>query len=474
MSLYLKYRPQNFDNLVGQDFISETLRNAILQNKLVGAYLFTGPRWTGKTSTARIFAKTINCLNQKGWNPCLQCEICEAFAENRLIDIIEIDAASYTGVDNIRDIIEKAQFTPSQAKYKVYIIDEVHMLSKWAFNALLKILEEPPSHVKFILATTEINKVPETILSRCQRYDFKNIDNESIEKRLLYIAKEEDIKIEKKALYYIVKNASWGMRNAINLFEQLIVGDKITYENIVENLWITEDDTLQQFFQKLLKNEKSIIQDFDMLLSSGKNIKLFLKDLVFYVKDEILLLLRENKNYTKELLILEILDEAYAKTKNSLDEKITFLSAILKIISSWEKNIEIKEIKKEEKKQEIFYKKETKKQEKNITNDMIEDIFWNPSDEVFGKKETKKEEFVQDESELKKNLIQELKKIWGKWVIILGLEWANFKKEWETFIIGFSKKMPYNSINNTESLSLINQALENLWQQWKIELRLLS
>jgi len=140
-----------------------------------------------------------------------------------LIDIIEIDAASYTGVDNIRDIIEKAQFTPSQAKYKVYIIDEVHMLSKGAFNALLKILEEPPSHVKFILATTEINKVPETILSRCQRYDFKNIDDTSIEKRLHYIAKEENIKIEKKALYYIVKNAQGGMRNAINIFEQLIV-----------------------------------------------------------------------------------------------------------------------------------------------------------------------------------------------------------------------------------------------------------
>ncbi|NUJ97564.1 DNA polymerase III subunit gamma/tau [Candidatus Gracilibacteria bacterium] len=474
MSLYLKYRPQNFDNLVGQDFISETLRNAILQDKLVGAYLFTGPRGTGKTSTARIFAKTINCLNQKDGNPCLQCEICEAFAENRLIDIIEIDAASYTGVDNIRDIIEKAQFTPSQAKYKVYIIDEVHMLSKGAFNALLKILEEPPSHVKFILATTEINKVPETILSRCQRYDFKNIDNESIEKRLLYIAKEEDIKIEKKALYYIVKNASGGMRNAINLFEQLIVGDKITYENIVENLGITEEDTLQQFFQKLLENENSIIQDFDTLLSSGKNIKLFLKDLIFYVKDEILLLLRENKNYTKELLILEILDEAYAKTKNSLDEKITFLSAILKIISSGKQNIEIKEIKKEKQKtEEVFYKKETKKEE-NITNDMIEDIFGNPSDEIFVKKETKKEEFVQDESELKKNLIQELKKIGGKGVIILGLEGANFKKEGETFIIVFIKKMPYNSINNTESLSLIHQALENLGHQGKIELRLLS
>lgn len=472
MSLYLKYRPQNFDNLVGQDFINETLRNAILQDKLVGAYLFTWPRGTGKTSTARLFAKTINCLHPKNGNPCLKCDICQAFAENRLIDIIEIDAASYTGVDNIRDIIEKAQFTPSQAKYKVYIIDEVHMLSKGAFNALLKILEEPPSHVKFILATTEINKVPETILSRCQRYDFKNIDDTSIEKRLHYIAKEENIKIEKKALYYIVKNAQGGMRNAINIFEQLIVWNEVTYENITQNFWITEEETLKEFLQKLLKKERSIIADFDNLLSSGKNIKLFLKDLIFYIKDEILLLLRENKNYEKELLILEILDETYTKTKNSLDEKITFLSGILKIISS-EKNIEeeIELPKKEEKQVEVFQKKE--KVEEIITNDMIEDIFGNPWDEVFVKEEKKEEENHQEDEDLKKKILKELKNLWVKGVVILGIEWATLKKEWDKIIFIFTKKMAFNSVNNGTNLSLIQEAVEKLWQQWKIELKLL-
>jgi len=207
MSLYLKYRPQDFESLVGQDFIKNTLQAAIAQDKTVGAYLFTGPRGTGKTSTARIFAKALNCLHLKNGNPCLTCEICLSFAENKLIDIIEIDAASYTGVDNIREIIEKAQFQPTKTKYKVYIIDEVHMLSKGAFNALLKILEEPPQHVKFILATTEIQKVPETILSRCQRYDFKSITDEDMRKRLEFVFGSEKVDCEKEAMDYIIKQA---------------------------------------------------------------------------------------------------------------------------------------------------------------------------------------------------------------------------------------------------------------------------
>lgn len=169
--------------------------------------MFTGPRGTGKTSTARIFAKAINCTNIKNGDPCLNCQICASAQEDSLIDIIEIDAASHTGVDNIREIIERAQFQPSHAKYKVYIIDEVHMLSKGAFNALLKILEEPPKHVKFILATTDIHKVPDTILSRCQRYDFTNFVNEEIQGRLEYIAKEEGIKVDKESYEYIVSSA---------------------------------------------------------------------------------------------------------------------------------------------------------------------------------------------------------------------------------------------------------------------------
>ena len=188
MALYLKYRPKDFDSIVGQDFVKNTLKKAVETEKTVWAYLLCGPRWTGKTSTARIFAKAINCENPNKWNPCNSCKICEAINNESLVDVIEIDAASNTWVDNIREIIEKAQYKPTNAKFKVYIIDEVHMLSKWAFNALLKILEEPPSYLKFILATTETHKVPETIVSRCQRYDFKNISTNNIKERLKFIA----------------------------------------------------------------------------------------------------------------------------------------------------------------------------------------------------------------------------------------------------------------------------------------------
>ena len=230
MALYLKYRPLDFSSLVGQDFIKDTLKTAVAENKTVGAYIFTGPRGTWKTSTARIFAKAINCKSTKNWDPDLECDICKAFANDNLIDVIEIDAASHTWVDNIREIIEKAQFRPTQAEYKIYIIDEVHMLSKWAFNALLKILEEPPKHVKFILATTEINKVPDTILSRCQRYDFKNFTDEEIQWRLEYIASLESIQVDEESYKYIVKRSEGGMRNAVSLFEQLISENKISFK----------------------------------------------------------------------------------------------------------------------------------------------------------------------------------------------------------------------------------------------------
>ncbi len=335
MSLYLKYRPADFTNLVWQSFVKETLQKAIENDKTVWAYLFCWPRWTGKTSTARIFAKSVNCLNPIKWNPCLKCEICLDFADEKLIDIIEIDAASHTWVDNIREIIEKAQFSPNKTKYKIYIIDEVHMLSKWAFNALLKILEEPPKHVKFILATTETHKVPETIISRCQRYDFKRISDKDIKDRLWYIAKEEKIKTDEKSIQYIIKNSSWWLRNAISLFEQLIFDWEINYKTIVEKLEIVDENEIDLFLEKLVNSDRTVIEILEKNISDWKNIKLFFKELLFYTKNKSLEILTKWWEITKYIRILDILDDSYTKTKHSLDENITFIIGILKILDSY-------------------------------------------------------------------------------------------------------------------------------------------
>ncbi|MBP1559872.1 MAG: DNA polymerase III subunit gamma/tau [Oscillospiraceae bacterium] len=221
-ALYRKYRPMTFDDVVSQPHITTTLRNQLINGKTAHAYLFTGSRGTGKTTCARILAKALNCLHPVDGNPCLECEICRDADENALADIIEIDAASNNGVDDVRDLRDGAVYTAERCKYKVYIIDEVHMLSKEAFNALLKIMEEPPPHVKFILATTEIHKVLPTILSRCQRYDFRRILPQDITERLMYVAGQENINLDRDAAELIAKTADGGMRDALSLLDQCI------------------------------------------------------------------------------------------------------------------------------------------------------------------------------------------------------------------------------------------------------------
>lgn len=254
-ALYRKWRPQTFADVVGQEHIVRTLRNALQTGRLHHAYLLAGPRGTGKTTTARLIAKAVNCLSPLEERPCDQCEICRAITDGRLIDLMEIDAASNTGVDNIRDLLEKVGFRPAQARFKVYVVDEVHMLSTAAFNALLKTLEEPPEHVIFVLATTEVHKIPETILSRCQRFEFRRIPLTGLVGQLQTIAEAEGISVEPEALDLIARAATGSMRDAISLFDQMAAGGAVTADYVRLMLGAERREVVQSLLQAWLDGD---------------------------------------------------------------------------------------------------------------------------------------------------------------------------------------------------------------------------
>lgn len=318
MSLYRKYRPQSFANLVGQDHIRTTLMNALKGGKVNHAYLFTGPRGTGKTSTARLVAKAINCLNLKEAEPCEECDICRDITDGRLIDLIEIDAASNRGIDEIRDLREKINFSPTRARSKVYIIDEVHMLTKEAFNALLKTLEEPPAHVYFILATTEVHKIPETILSRCQRFDFKRIDTQTLIARLGYIAGQEKIEAEADGLDAIARVAQGGLRDAIGLLEQLSVDGKLTFQHVRDVLGITGKVSLEKLYGFLQAQDvQKGISEITGLYDEGYDLTQFTKDFLELLRQKMLSHVREGNNteISKILGWIEYFQQAYESAK---------------------------------------------------------------------------------------------------------------------------------------------------------------
>lgn len=257
VALYRKYRPEDFDSVVGQDHITIILKNALLENLVSHAYLFSGPRGTGKTSVARILAKALNCEKRLEHNPCGKCSNCKAIKEGSSIDVIEIDAASNRGVDEIRDLREKIKFSPTESLYKVFIIDEIHMLTKEAFNALLKTLEEPPSHAFFILATTEINKVPNTIISRCQRHDFRRVKLAEINNKLTQISKKEKIKISEEGIALISEISDGGLRDALSILDQLASAGSldITISEIVDMVGIAPHQKVYEFVEFLLKKK---------------------------------------------------------------------------------------------------------------------------------------------------------------------------------------------------------------------------
>ncbi len=354
-ALYRKFRPSSFAEMVGQEHITKTLRNQIISNRVGHAYLLNGGRGTGKTSSAKILARAINCLNPDEGEPCNECEICKESLNGSLTDIVEMDAASNNSVEDIRGIREEVNFLPTKAKYRVYIIDEVHMLSTGAFNALLKTLEEPPSHVKFILATTEPQKLPATILSRCQRFDFKKISNDNIVKRLEIVCKESNINIDKTGLNIIASLSEGAMRDALSILERCIQdGDNnISDDKIKELVGLPKIEYIHNICEGIIEqNVDKVINSCDEILNEGKDITNTLWELIKYIKD-ILVYKTTNKvelynetevqnlknvaeNVTKEKLIdlIYSLSELENNVKWSTQKTVVFQAGIIKLCAN--------------------------------------------------------------------------------------------------------------------------------------------
>ena len=338
-ALYRKYRSQTFGQLVGQEVIATTLRQAVEQGKISHAYLFSGPRGTGKTSVAKIFAKAMNCPNQKGGEPCNECYICEAITNGSLEDVIEIDAASNNGVDEIRDIRDKSTYAPSLAPHKVYIIDEVHMLSTGAFNALLKTLEEPTENVVFILATTELHKIPATILSRVQRFEFKSIKTPAIQDHLKAVLDKEGIDYEEEAVAIIARRAEGGMRDALSILDQalsLTAGAQLTTATAEEITGSISQEALDLYVAALAAQDATAALDqLNLIFDNGKNMSRFVTDLLQYLRDLLIVQtggenLHVSERFNQNLAIpqatlfawIDLATRSLADIKNSLQPKI--------------------------------------------------------------------------------------------------------------------------------------------------------
>lgn len=328
-ALYRKFRPGEFDEVKGQDHISQTLQNQIKANRIGHAYLFCGTRGTGKTSVAKIFAKAVNCQHPVNGSPCGTCEMCKAISAGTSMNVIEIDAASNNGVDNIREIREEVAYRPTEGKYKVYIIDEVHMLSIGAFNALLKTLEEPPEYVIFILATTEVHKIPITILSRCQRYDFKRITIDTIATRLSELMDKEGVEVEERAIRYIAKAADGSMRDALSLLDQCIafyLGQKLTYDHVLEVLGAVDTAVFSKLLREILRRDVvNVLATLEELIMQGRELSQLATDFTWYMRN---LLLAKSSDNMEDVLDVSTENLAQLKEESEMVDYDTLIRYI--------------------------------------------------------------------------------------------------------------------------------------------------
>ena len=477
ISLYRKYRPKKFADVIGQDVIIKILKNSISNNKIGHAYIFSGPRGTGKTSTAKIFAKAVNCKNPIDGDVCENCEICKINSENE-IDIVEIDAASNNGIDEIREIKNSIKLLPAELKYKVYIVDEVHMLSNSAFNALLKTLEEPPAHAIFILATTEINKIPLTVLSRCQKFDFKKITKENIIDRLTYIIKEENIKnISDDILNLIAELSDGGLRDAINLLDQVnsLNKDTITQTDVLNLVGAINNDNIISFLNKIVDcNISEVIKTINDFYNKSINFINVVNSLENLIKDIIIFNNSSNyfdKEYEKTLFDFSKVDinkllqasEYLFSLNNELkrnNQRVISEIYLLKVTLLFKKEDEIinnnKEVKEELKKDENIDQLEVNKEiiieEKNDKSIIINNVF-------YGANKEEKEKFLNNFSNINEFLTDK------KYNSIANLLIKSTPEVVSDKIVLFSFKNDFEVVLFDKNEDLVKKLLKNVYNK---------
>ena len=501
LSLYRKYRPENFNDLIGQDQVKTTLKNALKNDRVAHAYLFAGPRGTGKTSAAKVFAKSLNCANpSENFEPCGECNSCQRIKKGNSLDVIEIDAASNRGIDEIRELREKVKFYPGEGKYKVYIIDEVHMLTKGAFNALLKTLEEPPESVVFILATTEPHEVITTIMSRCQRFDFSLLTLSDLKKRLKYIAEEEGYEIDKAALDILARSARGGMRDAISLLDQAISfsDGKLSAEEISRMLGRINKSDLKQFLSYISKKEsQKALELLNKQLESGLGIERFSDELIEYCRELLLIkecgidsgILEYSRSYLEE--IASIASNLSTKKITNIIDEFASLKEKLRSSSRPRLQLEISVIKlsSEESSSDSLEARLSELEFKfnNLINNKDKSTFKKQSDaqkSSVREKEPKTTKPVQEKDETKNNQIQDtvaeeeaisLAQVKENWPRILNetrqldisvqallREGSPHAIEGKTVIIAFPESKKFHYKGAVSNQSLIARVLRNV------------